>query len=245
MRTIRKWDFCAESMHSEVCTLKFDDDSGFERMKHAVITAHPNVSSLTLSVARAYCEAVGRSGGDVLLRDLYRMNFAPCLETGEIPGTGGFTPAADIVSERDLLSDVDVFAFVYPLWMNAPPAMMKGYIDRVFGMGFAYGPGRDGNVPLLKSRKMISFTSSGAPTDWVVSTGAWSAIQKLFDEHFAAVCGLELIDHIHFGSATPGIRADSVEDHLARVRSAAGAITATPTGSSAGRQKNLAPDPPL
>lgn len=195
-------------------------------MKHAVIAAHPNVSSFTLSVARAYCEAVGKagSGQQVLLRDLYRMNFAPCLEQGEVPSAAGFEPAPDVKSERQLLADVNVFAFVYPLWMNAQPAMMKGYIDRVFGMGFAYGPGREGNTPLLKSRRMISFTSSGAPTNWVVSTGAWSAIQKLFDEHFAAVCGLELVDHIHFGGITPGIRADVVESHLSRVRQAVGKI---------------------
>jgi NAD(P)H dehydrogenase (quinone) len=109
--------------------------------------------------------------------------------------------------------------------MNAQPAMMKGYIDRVFGMGFAYGPGKGGNAPLLKSRKMICFTSSGAPTDWVVGTGAWSAIQKLFDEHFATVCGLELVDHIHFGGIVPGIRADIVAAHLAQVRDAVGRIS--------------------
>ena len=189
-------------------------------MKHAVIVAHPNASSFTLTVARTYCEAVGRSGNDVLLRDLYRMNFAPCLEAAEVPSGHGYVSGADVTSERQLLADVDVFVFVYPLWMNAQPAMMKGYIDRVFGMGFAYGIGCGGNIPLLKSRKMISFTSSGAPTDWVVSTGAWSAIQKLFDEHFAGVCGLELVDHIHFGAVTPGMRADVVERHLARVRQA-------------------------
>jgi NAD(P)H dehydrogenase (quinone) len=42
-------------------------------------------------------------------------------------------------------------------------------------------------------------------------------VRKLFDEHFAAVCGLEVIDHIHFGSVTPGIRVDVVEMHLAQV----------------------------
>lgn len=187
-------------------------------MKHAIIVAHPNASSFTMSVAKAYAEAVGRLGDDVLLRDLYRMNFAPCLAAGEVPKPGGFAPGQDVNSERQLLADVNVFAFVYPLWMNAQPAMMKGYIDRVFGMGFAYGPGKGGNVPLLKSRKMICFTSSGAPTDWVVSTGAWAAIQKLFDEHFAAVCGLELVDHIHFGAIVPGIRADVADAHLAEVR---------------------------
>jgi NAD(P)H dehydrogenase (quinone) len=65
---------------------------------------------------------------------------------------------------------------------------------------------------------MISFTSSGAPMDWVASTGAWDATRKLFDEHFASVCGLEVVDHVHFGSIVPGIRADAVERFLARVR---------------------------
>lgn len=180
-----------------------------------------------MTVARTYCEALGRIGHDAVLRDLYRMNFAPCLGAGEIPGPDGFAPGPDVSSERQLLADVGVYAFIYPFWMNAQPAMMKGYIDRVFGMGFAYAPGRGGNVPLLKSRKMISFTSSGAPTDWLVGSGAWTAVKNIFDEHFAAMCGLELVDHVHFGGITPGIRADVVQAHLARVDEAVRRIAGT------------------
>jgi NAD(P)H dehydrogenase (quinone) len=65
---------------------------------------------------------------------------------------------------------------------------------------------------------MISFTSSGAPTEWVVSTGNFEAARKLFDEYFAAVCGLELVDHVHFGGLVPGIRPDAVARHLDHVR---------------------------
>src|SRR5260370_21401705 len=122
------------------------------------------------------------------------MIFAATLDSDEVPKSGGFTPGVDVIEERRVLSGVHVFAFVYPFWMNAQPAMMKGYIDRVFGLGFAYGSSSTGNVPLLGSRKMISFTSSGAPTSWVVQTGAWHAAQKLFDQHFAARRGLELAD---------------------------------------------------
>jgi NAD(P)H dehydrogenase (quinone) len=189
-------------------------------MKHAVIVAHPKVQSFTLTVANAYCDAVREQGHDVLWRDLYRMNFAPCLGAEEIPVPGGFAPGADVVQERQLLADASVFAFFYPFWMNAQPAMLKGYIDRIFGMGFAYGRAGGGNTPLLKSRKMICFTSTGAPTDWVVKSGAWDAAHKLFDEHFAAVCGLEIVEHVHFGSIVPGIRADAVARFLVRVREA-------------------------
>jgi NAD(P)H dehydrogenase (quinone) len=189
-------------------------------MKHAVVVAHPNIRSFTASVAQAYCEAARSAGHAVLLRDLYRMNFAPCMALEELPKPGGFAPGRDVLDERRLLADTDVFAFVYPFWMNAQPAMLKGYIDRVFGMGFAYGSGKGGNVPLLKSRRMISFTSSGAPTQWVEKTGAWDAVRKLFDEHFASVCGLDVVDHVHFGGIHPGMRADAVDAHLGRVRTA-------------------------
>jgi NAD(P)H dehydrogenase (quinone) len=187
-------------------------------MDHAVIAAHPRAKSFTMAVANAYCEAVRAKGQDAKLRDLYRMNFAPTLGGDELPRPGGFTPGPDVIEERKLLKTVDVFAFVYPFWLNAQPAMMKGYIERVFGFGFAYGSAPDGNVPLLAPRKMISFTSTGAPTDWVISSGAWDAARKLFDSHFAAVCGLEIVDHVHFGGIVPGIRSDVVERHLACVR---------------------------
>ena len=192
-------------------------------MKHAVIVAHPDVRSFTISVAQAYCEAARALGQEVLLRDLYRMNFAPCLTSEEIPKPLGFTPGEDVLDERRRLADVDVFAFVYPFWMNAQPAMLKGYIDRVFGMGFGYGATKSGNVPLLRSRKMISFTSSGAPMDWVKKSGSWDAARKLFDEHFAEVCGMEVVEHIHFGAIHAGIRDDAVAAMLDRVHSVVGA----------------------
>jgi len=189
-------------------------------MEHAVIVSHPVERSFTLAVANTYCNAVRAKGHEAKLRDLYRMNFAPTLDADELPKPGGFTPGADVVQERAFLARASVFAFVYPFWLNTQPAMMKGYIERVFGLGFAYGTTGSGNVPLLKSRKMISFTSSGAPMDWVINTGAWDAARRLFDEHFAAVCGLDLVDHIHFGGIVPGIRADVVARHLDRVREA-------------------------
>ena len=71
---------------------------------------------------------------------------------------------------------------------------------------------------MLRGRKLISFSSSGAPTDWVIQTGAWQAVRTLFDTHFAAMCGMEVIDHIHFGGIVPGIRADAVAKHLETVR---------------------------
>lgn len=189
-------------------------------MKHAVIFAHPRKESFTAAVASAYIRAAEARGHLTVLRDLYDIAFDPCLKSGEIPGPGGFEPGADVLAERALLEDVDVFAFVYPLWLNTPPAILKGYWERIFGMGFAYGRKAGASEPLMTGRGMLSFTSSGAPMEWVKTTGAWDAMQTLFDAHIAALCGFRIIEHIHFGSVVPGIREDAVERHLKAVTAA-------------------------
>jgi len=187
-------------------------------MQHALIVAHPNPKSFVASLAVAYGEAAENLGHKTIMRDLYGMGFDPCLKADEIPTAAGYAPRPDVVGERVILRDIDVFALFYPFWLNAPPAMLKGYLDRVFGMGFAYGKGNSGNEPLLRGRKLISFTASGAPTEWVMKTGAWEAVRTLFDEHVAAVCGLQIADHVHFGGIVPGIRSDVVLRHQQSVR---------------------------
>ncbi len=190
-------------------------------MKHAVIVSHPDPTSFTVSMAQAYAAALLGQGHEVLIRNLYALGFDPRLAADEIPRPGGFAPHTDVRAERALLRDVGGFAFFYPVWFNAPPAMLKGYIDRVFGMGFGYGMGEGGNAPLLTGRSMISVTSSGAPKSWMVETGAWDALRKLFDEHVARVCGLTLLDHLHFGAISPNITEEAVEACAEQVRAAA------------------------
>jgi NAD(P)H dehydrogenase (quinone) len=188
-------------------------------MKHAIIFAHPRSESFIGSLAQAYEDAATGLGHQVVTRDLYRLGFQPCLQAEELPFDPNFQPRADVQQERTLLADVDVFALIYPLWLNSPPAMLKGYLERVFGFGFAYGKhGR--SEPLLAGRRLISFSSSGAPLHWVEQTGAFGAVKTLFDQYFAELCGMHFVEHIHFGAITPGIRDDAVARFLAQARSA-------------------------
>ena len=186
-------------------------------MKHAVIFSHPRAESFTASVAKAYEEAAHRLGHSVVTRDLYRIGFDPRLTESELPFSAGFRPGADVLAERKLLEDADVFALIYPLWLNAPPAMLKGYLDRVFGFGFAYGKEGRSN-PLLQGRSLITFSSSGAPLYWIQETGAFDALGKLFDSYFAELCGLKFLERVHFGGIIPMIREDAVKARLGSVR---------------------------
>jgi len=187
-------------------------------MKHAVIVAHPNPHSLTCSVARAYAEAVDQLGHTAIVRDLYAIGFDPCLKAMEIPRPEGYEFAADVLHERALLADADVFALIYPFWFNAPPAILKGYIDRVFSMDFGYAPVVGGTEPLLEEKRLISFSFSGAPDDWVRATGALQALTTLFDQHLSGVSGLRILGHVHTGRIVPNMTEEAFADVIAKVR---------------------------
>jgi NAD(P)H dehydrogenase (quinone) len=188
-------------------------------MKHAIITGHPNPESFTFAVAGVYAEAVKALGHAVVERDLYRCAFDPRLRNEEIPRPSGFAAGDDVEAERALIADADTFVFVYPLWFNFPPAILTGYVQRVFGTGFGYNslpPG--GRKKLLLGRGMISFSSSGSPSEWLRSQGSWEAIRHLFDDHVAEVCGLTMLEHRHFGRIQPNTPASQIEAHLKEVK---------------------------
>lgn len=186
-------------------------------MKIAVVLAHPDHESFNASIARACIGELARLGHQGLLRDLYWIDFDPRLKRGEIPRDGGYAPAPDVVEERAKLADVDAFVFVYPLWFNAPPAILKGYVDRVFSMDFGYAPDFGGTRPLLGGKKLVSFTTSGAPDHWVRSTGALDALLNIFDFHLSGVCGLST-SHTHFGGVIHNLTPEAGEDILQQVR---------------------------
>jgi NAD(P)H dehydrogenase (quinone) len=186
-------------------------------MLHAVILAHPKVDSFGAAAARAYIESVEGLGHEADLRDLYRLGFDPCLKADEIPSEKGFGARDDVMLERARLDLADVITFIYPLWFNGPPAILKGYVDRVFGMGFGYAAEFGGTRPLLGAKRLVSLTTSGAPDEWLGKTGALNALLTMVDFHLCEVTGMTFVDHMHLGAVTPGLRQDVIKERLAAV----------------------------
>ena len=161
----------------------------------------------------------------------FMAQFFPIFLLGAVFGklmedSGSVSAIADFMTrklgaERAILADVDVFAFVYPFWFNAPPAILMGYVDRVFGMDFGFRQGPAGNEPRLAGRSLISFSFSGAPDQWVRDTGALAALEAVFENHICNVCGLRLADHLHIGGIVPDLRKDAFEDILSAIRDTA------------------------
>ena len=109
---------------------------------HAVILCHPDPHSFNAAVAQRYCETVRENGQTAVLRDLYQMRFNPVLHSDERPQTHDIVFAADVAAEIEEIRSADVFVLIYPIWFGTPPAMLKGYVERVFGAGFDHQIGR-------------------------------------------------------------------------------------------------------
>ncbi|RYF88505.1 MAG: flavodoxin family protein, partial [Caulobacteraceae bacterium] len=187
-------------------------------MRHAIVLAHPKRTSFCASVARTCARTLRELGHGVTIRDLYRMDFDPRLQAGEIPAVAGYAAADDVAAERRRLAKIDSFIFVYPFWFNAPPAILKGYVDRVFSMNFGYRPSSGGTAPLLEGRTLATFSTSGAPEAWVKDTGALHHLTAVFDLHLAAVTGLTFAGHAHLGGVLSSLSQAGAEERLLQVQ---------------------------
>lgn len=184
-------------------------------MKHAIIVGHPDPDSFTMAMAHRYEQAVTALGHAHVTRDLYRLDFDPRLKLSELADRPVWSTAPDAEAERTLLRTADVFAFIYPLWFNSPPAIVKGYIERVFGASFGFAQLRSGGQkPLLVGRQLIHVTASGSTSAWLNEQGASDSARNLFETHFARVCGLRIRPHIHFDAIVPGLKKRWVDTNL-------------------------------
>jgi NAD(P)H dehydrogenase (quinone) len=147
-------------------------------MRVLIVYAHHEPSSFNggmLSVAR---ETLIASGHEVCVSDLYAMGFDPVSDRRNFTTvadpdrldqqaeerlastTAGF--AADVAAEIDKLLWCDVLVLQFPVWWMSMPAIMKGWIDRVFALGVAYGGGRWFDRGRLAGRSaMLAITVGG------------------------------------------------------------------------------------
>jgi len=129
----------------------------------AVILAHPDKSSFNHAIAQAALEVLGRNRHEAVFHDLYEERFDPILPQDELPSEAALPPGlADHCRE---LSSADGIIVVHPNWWGQPPAILKGWVDRVFRAHVAYkflegDKGEGVPVGLLKARAALVFNTS-------------------------------------------------------------------------------------
>lgn len=150
-------------------------------MKVLVVYWHPEPKSFNGAMFRIACEALARAGHEVKTSDLHEMNFNPVSgrnnfttvndpnyfkqQTEEMHATemNGFS--ADIESEIEKLEWCDLLILQFPLWWFGLPAVLKGWVDRVFAMGRTYGGGQIYEDGVYRGKRVLLSLTTGGPEE--------------------------------------------------------------------------------
>jgi NAD(P)H dehydrogenase (quinone) len=169
-------------------------------MKAHIVFAHPNLHSFNGQMRNTAIQTLEALGWEVSVSDLYQLNFKAAADQADftqIHNTAYFdiqteqaaalqkgTFTDDIKKEHQLLSQADFIIFQFPLWWYSMPALLKGYIDRVFSMGWAYGGGQ-----ALAGKKILVSLTTGAP-DFAWTPEKRGTIVEIFKHLFVGTFGL-------------------------------------------------------
>jgi putative NADPH-quinone reductase len=132
-------------------------------MNISIILGHPIKDSFNHAIAETVRDAFGNKGYRIFYHDLYAENFNPVLPAGETFKGGSVAP--DIQRYCDEIAVSDAIVIVHPNWWGQPPAILKGWIDRVLRPGVAYefqekDNGEGVPIGLLKAETAIVFNTS-------------------------------------------------------------------------------------
>ncbi len=193
--------------------------------RHAVILAHPDEDSFNAAVARTWCEAASACGHEANLRDLYRQGFNPVLKPSEQPRPDQYAMSNDVAAELAAIEGAEVFVLVFPVWFGGPPAILKGYIDRVLGAGFNYGSIRSRtHHRFMGGKQLVSITTSGNSLQWLDEQGALLSLRTVFGDYLAKAFSMARAEHLHLANIVDNMTERHVREELFRVTELARAI---------------------
>lgn len=164
-------------------------------MKVFVVIGHQRKGSFCHAIAAAAVEELKAAGHEVVYHDLYDEGFDPVLPHEEIPKDA--QPGPVVQRHCDELRSADGYLVVHPNWWAMPPAVLKGWIDRVLRQGVAYDFGPDGVIGHLKGKTAVVFTTSNTPRDLELS---WfgDPLENLWKTCVFGFCGVEKFHRRNF-----------------------------------------------
>lgn len=154
-----------------------------------LVLCHPSPDSLNTATAYTVKKQLEAAGVTVDFLDLYaEEGFDPVLTPQELSRRFSFDPK--VQRYEKMVSDTDLFVFIHPDWWGNMPALLKGWIERVFRPGVAYdfdGPefGEKSRIPLLSGKSAIVAITSD---QHIPETG--HPLTALWEQHVFEFCGI-------------------------------------------------------
>lgn len=163
-------------------------------MKAFIVYCHPSEDSFTRNLRDAFIRGVTDSRNEVIVSDLYQMNFRTDMSEAEYLRDAYYrnTPdiAADVLAEHEKINSADAIVFIYPVFWSEAPAKLVGWFDRVWTYGFAYG-----NKTMKTLDKGLILCSAGNPLERLREFGLLDSMKKVMlgDRLFGRVRQAEFV----------------------------------------------------
>ena len=185
-------------------------------MKVLVVLAHPNPLSLCSRIAKVVQGALQDAGHSVDLLSLHKEQFDPVLPLSELYTIGNTDRSPQVLDFQSRVARAEALIFISPTWWFDLPAILKGFIDRVFTPGFAFSFSKRG-IPkgLLQGKRAILIQTFASPrfvATWLFPNAGW----RNFKKSILRFCGLRRIKWLPVFS-TNKINAANFESKLQRV----------------------------
>lgn len=171
-------------------------------MKTLVIYTHPNHQSLSYAFLQKVLQGSSENPNitEVQVLDLYAEGFDPILVFNENKRRRDMHIDPSLEKYRDQLMWADKIVLVYPIWWGRPPAMLMGYIDKMFASNFAYKE-KGGLLPegLLKGKSVVCISTMKGP---VLYPLFWlnNAHKVLMKKALFQYVGIKQVKFFEFGS---------------------------------------------
>jgi NAD(P)H dehydrogenase (quinone) len=146
-----------------------------------IVYAHPSEDSFTRRVRDRFIAGLEIAGHRCTVSDLYRMNFRTDMDEDEYLREAYYRLEApvpeDARREQEKINRGDAIVFIYPVFWSDVPAKLKGWFDRVWTYGFAYGPKTDRSMKRLE--KGLVICSAGNTMDYFHKTGILNGMERI------------------------------------------------------------------
>lgn len=175
------------------------DKGGF--LNISVILGHPDSGSFNHAIAGTVVETLTQAGHEVTFHDLYDEGFEPILLAEEIAKDAPLTPF--IEEHCAEIAEADGIVIVHPNWWGQPPAMLKGWIDRIIRPGVAYefdevDNGEGAPVKLLKAKAAVVFNTSNTPIKREIEIFL-DPLETIWKNCVFGLCGIKNFQRRNFG----------------------------------------------
>jgi len=169
-------------------------------MKILIVYAHPNPQSFNHAILESFTKGLAEAGHTYEVVDLYAIKFNPCLSGEDIGMFMQGKVPDDVRDQQEKVSQANGLVFIHPVWWIGLPAMLKGWFDRVFSMGFAYGyDEKTGDFQgLLKNQKALIINTAAANEEEAKTMG-WADVPKKIEGDFMLkFTGIGNVQHVLF-----------------------------------------------